>query len=83
MPRRSTAYAGHIRSGVAALDPGGPERGLTVSASVATFPDDALTEELVDKADWAVYFAKRQGRDRAVPFGGGAHGQTRETPATK
>ena len=51
---------------------------------VATFPDDdVLMEELVDKADWAMYLAKRQGRDRVLPFGPGAHEQTSGAPATK
>ena len=76
--------AERISAGVAALDPGGPERGLTVSVGVATLPHDAaLMEELVDKADWAMYLAKRQGRDRVMPFGPGAHEQTSGAPATK
>ncbi len=42
---------------------------LTVSIGVATFPEDAeRREELLDKADWAMYLAKRQGRNRIVPF---------------
>jgi len=42
-----------------------------VSIGTAAFPDDAtLMEELVDKADWAMYLAKREGRDRVVSFGG-------------
>jgi diguanylate cyclase (GGDEF)-like protein len=64
--------AERIRQGVADLDLGGPGTGLTVSIGTAAFPDDAtLTEELVDKADWAMYLAKRKGRDRVVSF---AHG---------
>ena len=51
---------------------------------LATFPDDdALIEELVDKAAWAMYLAKRQGRDRVLQFGPGAHEQTSGAPATK
>jgi predicted signal transduction protein with EAL and GGDEF domain len=38
-------------------------------------------EELVDKADWAMYLAKRHGRDRVMPFGPSAHGQPKESPA--
>lgn len=76
--------AERIRAGVAGLDLGGPDRGLTVSVGVATFPDDAaLMEELVNKADWAMYLAKRQGRDRVLPFGPGAGEQTSGAPATK
>jgi len=37
-------------------------------------------EELVDKADWAMYLAKRKGRDRVVSF---AHGvETEGAPDT-
>ena len=61
--------AERIRAGAAALDLGGPERGLTVSVGIATFPDEpAPMEELVDKADWAMYLAKRRGRDKALTF---------------
>ena len=64
--------AERIRQGVADLDLGGPGMGITVSIGTAAFPDDAmLMEELVDKADWAMYLAKRKGRDRVVSF---AHG---------
>ena len=62
--------AERIRQGVAALDLGAPEYAITVSIGTAAFPSDAaLAEELVDKSDWAMYLAKRQGRDRVVPFG--------------
>ena len=48
------------------------ERRLSVSIGVAAYPRDAaLAEELVDKADWAMYLAKRHGRDRVVVFGPG------------
>ena len=64
--------AERIRQGVADLDLGGPGMGITVSIGAAAFPGDAtLMEELVDKADWAMYLAKRKGRDRVVSF---AHG---------
>ena len=81
-PAGALKIAERIRAGVAALDLGGPERELTVSVGLATFPDDALMEELVAKADWAMYLAKRQGGDRVLPFGRGAHEQTSEAPAT-
>nr|MDQ3823703.1 diguanylate cyclase [Actinomycetota bacterium] len=43
--------------------------GTTFSAGVATFPDDALTkDELVHKADLALYAAKSVGKDTAVNF---------------
>jgi diguanylate cyclase (GGDEF)-like protein/putative nucleotidyltransferase with HDIG domain len=41
-----------------------PERAVTVSAGVATFPDDAVTlEEIEAKADAALYWAKRNGKN--------------------
>ena len=47
-------------------------RPLTVSIGVATFPDDAGTrDELLDKADWAMYAAKRAGRNRVLAFSDG------------
>ena len=45
---------------------------LTVSIGVATCPDDgAARDELLDKADWAMYAAKRAGRDRVLAFSDG------------
>jgi len=42
---------------------------LTVSIGVASYPDDAGgKDELLDKADWAMYAAKRGGRDRVLSF---------------
>jgi diguanylate cyclase (GGDEF)-like protein len=68
--------AERIRQGVADLDLGGPEYGITVSIGTAAFPVDAmLTEELVDKADWAMYLAKRMGRDRVVSFARGVESE--------
>jgi diguanylate cyclase (GGDEF)-like protein len=44
-------------------------QGLTVSIGVATFPADARSkEELLDRADWSMYRAKRAGRNRVVAF---------------
>jgi diguanylate cyclase (GGDEF)-like protein/excisionase family DNA binding protein len=44
---------------------------ISVSIGVATFPGDAGSKaELLDKADWAMYAAKRAGRDRVVTFRG-------------
>ncbi len=61
--------AERIRQGVAGLELG-EDRALTVSIGTAAFPDHATkVEELVDKADWAMYLAKRKGRDRVVSFG--------------
>ncbi len=75
----ATEVAERIRQGVADLDRDGPSMRITVSIGTAAFPEDAiLMEELVDKADWAMYLAKRKGRDRVVSF---AHGvETEGTP---
>ena len=44
-----------------------PNKDLTVSMGVATFPDDASTAEaLIKKADTALYHAKEQGKDRVA-----------------
>jgi diguanylate cyclase (GGDEF)-like protein len=42
---------------------------VTVSVGVASFAEDALQmEELLDKADWALYRAKKSGRNRVAGF---------------
>jgi diguanylate cyclase (GGDEF)-like protein len=61
--------AERIRVGVATERLEDGQSGLTISIGVATFPDDADgKEELLDKADWSMYRAKRHGRDRVVTF---------------
>jgi diguanylate cyclase (GGDEF)-like protein len=43
---------------------------VTVSIGIATAPDDGIAaNELIDKADWALYRAKKQGRNRICCFG--------------
>jgi len=60
--------AERIRSEVESTSAAG-DRPLTVSVGVASFPDDAAAkDELLDKADWAMYAAKRAGRDRVLSF---------------
>jgi diguanylate cyclase (GGDEF)-like protein/excisionase family DNA binding protein len=45
---------------------------LTVSIGIAICPDDAKAHgELLDKADWAMYAAKRAGRNRVLSFSDG------------
>ena len=61
--------AERLRAGVAAAKVGQQVGPLRVSVGAATFPQDAGTKaELLDKADWAMYLAKRQGRDRVLGF---------------
>ena len=61
--------AERIRSGIRAENTN--DGAISVSIGVATFPDDAGSKaELLDKADWAMYVAKRAGRDRVVAFKG-------------
>jgi diguanylate cyclase (GGDEF)-like protein len=43
---------------------------ITISLGVATFPSSGHSvDELIDKADWALYRAKTMGRNRTVVFG--------------
>lgn len=73
---RTEVGATHLAPG---LDP------LTVSVGIAVFPRDASQkEELLDKADWAMYLAKRSGRNLVATFSGGvvspAKGRRRTRP---
>ncbi len=55
---------------------------LSVSIGVATCPKDAtFKDELVDKADWAMYLAKRRGRDTVMTFAADHGGETPEQAA--
>ncbi|MBF0531553.1 MAG: GGDEF domain-containing protein [Candidatus Omnitrophica bacterium] len=43
---------------------------VTLSIGIATFPQDGKTaEEILEKADWALYRAKQQGRNRVAAVG--------------
>jgi diguanylate cyclase (GGDEF)-like protein len=64
--------AERIRHAVAAARVHPYDGTVSVSTGVATFPDDAeIKEELIDKADYAMYLAKRGGRNRVTSFSGG------------
>ena len=55
---------------------------LSVSIGVATCPKDAtFKDELVDKADWAMYLAKRRGGDKVMTFSAEHGGETPEQAA--
>ncbi|NLE22447.1 MAG: diguanylate cyclase [Actinobacteria bacterium] len=55
---------------------------ISVSIGVATAPKDAtFKDELVDKADWAMYLAKRRGRDKVMTFGADHGAETPEQAA--
>ena len=61
--------AERIRVGIRAEN--ADDEAMSVSIGIATFPGDAGSKaELLDKADWAMYAAKRGGRDRVVAFNG-------------
>ena len=67
----AAGIAERIRAGIVASNT--DRDATTVSIGVATFPDDAGSKaELLDKADWAMYVAKRSGRHRVVTFKGAA-----------
>ena len=56
---------------------------LTISIGIATFPDDAGTrDELLDKADWAMYAAKRAGRNCVHAFSDGIDPRPAARPRT-
>ena len=43
---------------------------VSISCGIATFPSDGHdVDELIDKADWALYRAKTLGRNRVIAFG--------------
>ena len=63
------AVAEKIRQAIAKEPIEATDEKLSVSVGVAAFPQDSETaDKLIDKADWAMYFAKRSGRDRVIAF---------------
>ncbi len=91
LPRIAKAQALEVaeklRQAVAAHDfPGGAEQPLgrvTLSLGVASFPEDATEgDELLERADAALYEAKARGRDRVVGYAPGMVGRTAEERET-
>jgi len=71
--RDSHVIAERIRVGVAEFKPSvkGMTKGPTISLGVAEFPADASNiDDLVNKADRAMYLAKRMGKNRVVVYEG-------------
>jgi two-component system cell cycle response regulator len=57
-----------LRKGIAAMELGNLPK-ITISMGVATFPEDGRTaDELLQKADAALYAAKNKGRNRVVGY---------------
>ena len=74
--------AERVRAGITHAQSGGGADTLSVSIGVATCPQDAtFKDELVDKADWAMYLAKRRGRNKVMTFGAEHGGETPEQAA--
>jgi diguanylate cyclase (GGDEF)-like protein len=65
---RAEVRAAKLRTAITAEQPGGiPGLRVTVSIGVAGFPEHgAGLDELMKRADVALYVAKRYGRDRVV-----------------
>ena len=74
--------AERVRAGITLAQSGAGADTLSVSIGVATCPQDAtFKDELVDKADWAMYLAKRRGRNKVMTFGAEHGGETPEQAA--
>jgi diguanylate cyclase (GGDEF)-like protein len=61
--------AERIRAGILEMGLAAGAEPLSVSIGVAACPADAtFKEELIDKTDWAMYLAKRSGRNQVMTF---------------
>jgi diguanylate cyclase (GGDEF)-like protein len=73
---RRRAHELRVLAGAAPAAVGAP--GVTLSAGVASYPDDGTTTaEVLEAADRALYAAKRHGRDRVESAAAAADPQTR------
>jgi diguanylate cyclase (GGDEF)-like protein/excisionase family DNA binding protein len=69
--REAVAVAERIRKRVKAAGYVADGKPLTVSIGIAAYPHDGeRREDLLDKADSAMYLAKHRGRDQVVALGG-------------
>jgi diguanylate cyclase (GGDEF)-like protein/excisionase family DNA binding protein len=74
--------AERVRAGITNGQFGPGSDSLSISIGVATCPQDAtFKDELVDKADWAMYLAKRRGRNKVMTFSAAHGGETPEQAA--
>ncbi len=74
--------AERVRAGITRTQFGAGADTLSVSIGVSTCPGDAtFKDELVDKADWAMYLAKRRGRNKVMTFSSEHGGETPEQAA--
>ena len=74
--------AERVRAGITRAQIGAGADTLSVSIGVSTCPGDAtFKDELVDKADWAMYLAKRRGRNKVMTFSSEHGGATPEQAA--
>ena len=74
--------AERVRAGITQAQSGAGADTLSVSIGVATCPQDAtFKDELVNKADWAMYLAKRRGRNKVMTFRAEHGGETPEQAA--
>jgi hypothetical protein len=75
--------AERIRAGILVMSVTAGSEPLSVSIGIATCPADAtFKEELIDKADWAMYLAKRSGRDQVMTFAAQHGSDTPESAAS-
>ncbi|HET6477436.1 MAG TPA: GAF domain-containing protein [Thermoleophilia bacterium] len=74
--------AERVRAGIMRTQVAAGADTLSVSIGVATCPKDAtFKDELIDKADWAMFLAKRRGRNKVMTFSGEHGGETPEQAA--